>query len=126
MPTPSDLVQLQTDIDAFVTTYPLDSFLNKMMHSILSRMLSFISGGGGNGVGFTQILQFTSANFTTSTQCASAALDGATYLLFMNENNRFLKADIGEFSSISGGGFQINLPSFDKSKNNYHFYAFII
>jgi hypothetical protein len=71
-------------------------------------------------------LLLTSANFTTATDCPVATFYNKKIALFWNEGQKYLFEDQGDFSYLPGGGFRILLPGFDKSIQNYHFYASIL
>lgn len=66
----------------------------------------------------------TSANFINATDCPITALNGDTIQVYYEEGGRFLKQDAGEWANLSGGGFRVTIPGFDKSAQNYHFYVF--
>jgi len=122
---PTDTQNLINDINQYVRNYPLQSFQNLRLNSILLRLANGGTGGGGGGSGFNPV-PVTSANFTTATDCPLIALNGLNLLIFFNESQKFIYQETGDWTPLVGGGFTILIPGFDSTTANYHFVVYVI
>lgn len=68
-------------------------------------------------------VNFTSSNFSTSTNCPIASDNGMTLQIFWNDAQRYLVQGV-DFAPITGGGFTIIISGFDATTSNYSFYVF--
>lgn len=68
-------------------------------------------------------LNFTSASFTSATNCPITQYNGMTISVFWNDAGRYLVAGT-EFTPLAGGGFTVTVPGFDATANSYSFYVF--
>lgn len=71
------------------------------------------------------IISYISSDFDVDgTTVHEPDLVGKAYEIFLNEINRFIYNG-SEWDYVSGGGFEVLLPGFDASSNDYHLYLFI-
>ncbi len=118
---------IKIQINQWVRNYAVSAFHNMRLNAILLQMVDLCdAAGSGTGGSGSVVAELTSANFINATDCPLTSLASKSLAIFMNEDQRFLiKAD-GEWSDLAGGGFRINIPGFDSTTANYHFYAFVL
>lgn len=68
-------------------------------------------------------VNFTSTNFSTSTNCPITSDNGMTLQIFWNDAQRYLVPGT-EFNPLTGGGFTVTISGFNASTSNYSFYVF--
>lgn len=114
---------INTLIDQRVRNYPVESFKDMWMNTILHLINNKTSGGGGGG-GTEGVTKVTSANFTSSTDCPIVSLVGSTLAVYWNDVNKFLEHGT-DFTELVGGGFTILIPGFNSGSATYTFYVFV-
>lgn len=75
-------------------------------------------------IGLKGIIAISGADFATATQYVNASLNGKSYEIFFNDASVFIKHDT-EWQYLPGGGFEIFLPGFDATENNYDIYILL-
>lgn len=75
-------------------------------------------------IGLKGIIPITSADFATATQYVNSSLAGKSYELFLNDASTFIKYE-AEWQYLPVGGFEILLPGFDATENNYDIYILL-
>lgn len=117
---------IKAQINQFVRNYAVEAFHNMNLNRILLQMVDLADAAGGGGGNGAVIVELTSADFTSATDCPLTSLVDKNIAVFFNENSRFLiKAD-GEWSDLPGGGFRIDLAEFDSGTQNFHFYVYTL
>jgi hypothetical protein len=114
---------LKNIINLRVRNYPLESFQNMWMNTILNLLVD-LADTGGSGGSSESALKVVSANFTTATDCPLSALNGENLAIYWNDANKFLDSAT-DFTPYVGGGFTILIPGFNSTTANYTFYVFI-
>lgn len=127
---PANLQNLINQINQYVRNYPVESFQNLRLNSILLQMCDILGGGAippGAGGGF--LVPVTSANFINATDCPQTALAANVIAVYYQEAQRFLLKDATdgpEWADLAGGGFRVLLPEWNSADATYHFFIFIV
>lgn len=117
---------IKTQINKWIRNYAVDGFHNMRLNSILLQLVDLadaMGGGGGNG---SVVIPLTSANFINATDCPLTSLAGKSIAVYLNDDQKFLEQDAGEWADLAGGGFKITIPGFDSTTSNFHFYVFTL
>lgn len=113
-------------VNKYIRNYAADAFLNQRLNSILLQIIDLADiAGGGSGNG-SVVVELTSADFVSATDCALTTLAGKSIAVYFNENSKFLEKDAGEWADLVGGGFRVLIPGFNSTTANYHFYVFTL
>jgi hypothetical protein len=116
---------IRADIYAYVKNYAVEAFKDLRLQGILLRMLALFDNGGTGGSSTGNVVELTSADFTTTIDCPIPYLDGVPFVLYWNEGTRFLEKDANEWADYPGGGFTVTLTGFDATVQTFHFLAII-
>lgn len=113
-------------INQKVRNYPLESFQDMNMNSILIQIVQQIDNViGGGPISEANCLSVTQANFTTTKDCPLTALNGFSLAIFMQDVGNFLVKG-RDWQDYPGGGFTMLIPGFDATANNYQFYVYTL
>lgn len=116
---------IKTQVNKSIRNYAVEAFQNMRLNAILLQLIDLAdaaTGGVGNG---SVVVELTSADFINATDCPLTTLAGKNICVFFNENSRFITKDASEWSDLAGGGFRVNIPGFNSTLQNYHFYVFV-
>lgn len=133
----SDTVSLSRRIDTLKTAYRNVKFDTATRILTLYRFNGdsstvIIPGGSGGGSGGGLVyMKVKSSDFATATSYVNSTLLGSQYLIYWNEANRFIYQNgddsaLNEWNYGGSGGFNITIPGFSATGNNYHFYLFLL
>ena len=113
-------------INQYVRNYAIDAFQDMRLNRILNLLTQLADANSSGSTGSSGIIPLQSANFVNATDCPLSNLVGKSFVIFFNENQRYIIEEDGEWSYLPGGGFKIQIPNFDASQSNYHFYVQVL
>jgi len=107
---------IQNDINTYVRNYPVESFHDMRLNSILLRMCQLLDSISGGTVTNPPAVTVTSANFTTAVDCPIPSLNGHNLSILWGDVPKLLIQGT-DFSLYAGGGFTMLIPGFNASVN---------
>ncbi len=118
-------------VNKYIRNYPPDAFSDFNLNRILTLLTGLADANGGGGPVASGQYKFRSADFIDpgsgkKTDVIAPILLGFNLSIFINQMQRYLDQDAGEFSLLAGGGFRVLIAGFDASTDNYLVYATIL
>lgn len=85
----------------------------------------FLATNGASSFWNAPHVSITSADFDSATECPLSSLAAFTLSIYWSDLANFIYESAGQWAALPGGGFEILIPGFDATLQDYHFEVFL-